>query len=102
MAKLLLERGLLVRALVRTLDERAEALRDFGTEIAAGDFGNYQSFLAALEGVESAYFCYPVAVGVAEAAGFFAGTGREQGLKRIVDLSLATTSVDSPSPQGRA
>src|SRR5580704_4227048 len=101
-AKLLLERGLPVRALVRTLDDRAEALRELGAEIAVGDFGNYQSLLAALEGVESAYFCYPVGAGIAEAAGFFAGAGRQQGLKRIVDLSLATTRVDSPSPQGRA
>jgi NAD(P)H dehydrogenase (quinone) len=44
----------------------------------------------------------PVAAGISEAAGFFAAAGREQGLKRIVDLSLATTRVDSPSPQGRA
>ena len=101
-AKLLLERGLKVRALVRTLDERADALRELGVEIVVGDFGNYRSLVAALDGVESAYFCYPVAAGIAEAAGFFAGAGREQGLKRIVDLSLATTRVDSPSPQGRA
>src|SRR5271154_1609979 len=101
-AKVLLERGLPVRALVRTLDERAEALRELGLEIVVGDFGNYRSLIAALDGVESAYFCYPVGAGIAEAAGFFAGAGREQGLKRIVDLSLATTRVDSPSPQGRA
>jgi NAD(P)H dehydrogenase (quinone) len=101
-AKVLVERGLSVRALVRTLDERAEALRELGLEIVLGDFGNYRSLVAALDGVESAYFCYPVAAGVTEAAGFFAGAGREQGLKRIVDLSLATTRVDSPSQQGRA
>jgi NAD(P)H dehydrogenase (quinone) len=101
-AKVLLEHGLSVRALVRTLDERAEALRKLGLEIVVGDFGNYRSLVAALDGVESAYFCYPVAAGIAEAAGFFAGAGREQGLKRIVDLSLAATGVDSPSPQGRA
>jgi NAD(P)H dehydrogenase (quinone) len=101
-ARVLLERGMPVRALVRTLDERAEALRELGLDIVVGDFGNYRSLVAALDGVESAYFCYPVAAGVAEAAGFFAGAGREQGLKRIVDLSLATTRVDSPSPQGRA
>lgn len=101
-ARHLLEYGLPVRALVHIWDERAEALRDLGAEIAVGDFGDYQSLLAALEGVESAYFCYPVAAGIAEAAGFFAGAGRKQGLKRIVDLSLATTRVDSPSPQGRA
>jgi NAD(P)H dehydrogenase (quinone) len=77
-AKVLVERGLPVRALVRTLDERAEALRELGLEIVSGDFGNYRSLVAALDGVESAYFCYPVAGGVAEAAGFFAGAGREQ------------------------
>jgi NAD(P)H dehydrogenase (quinone) len=101
-AKVLLDRGLPVRALVRALDERSEALRELGLEIVVGDFGNYRSLIAAFDGVESAYFCYPVGAGIAEAAGFFAGAGREQGLKRIVDLSLATTRVDSPSPQGRA
>lgn len=98
----LLKLGVPVRALVRNIDARAEALRDRGVQLAVGDYGNYASLIAALEGVESAYFCYPVAAGINEAAGFFAAAGREQGLKRIVDLSLATTRKDSPSPQGRA
>lgn len=101
-AKELLKRGYAVRTLVRTLDARSEILRELGAEVVVGDYSNYSSLLAALEGVELAYFCYPVAAGIAEAAGLFAGAGRQQGLKRIVDLSLATTAVDSPSPQGRA
>ncbi len=101
-AKELLRRGYSVRTLVRKLDARAEILRALGTEVVVGDYSNYGSLLAALEGIESAYFCYPVAAGIAEAAGLFAGAGRQQGLKRIVDLSLATTAVDSPSSQGRA
>ena len=101
-ATALLARGMPVRALVRTLDVRAEALRKLGLEIVVGDFGNYRSLVAALDGVESAYFCYPVAAGVAEAAGFLAGAGRDRSRKRVVDLSLATSRVDSPSPQGRA
>jgi NAD(P)H dehydrogenase (quinone) len=101
-AKALIERGLTVRALARSLDERAETLRNLGSEIVVGDFGDYRSLVAALDGVKSAYFCYPVGAGIVEAAGLFAGAGREQGLKRIVDLSLATTRVDSPTPQGRA
>ena len=98
----LLERGVPVRALVRTVDERATALEKQGVELAIGDYGNYASLQAALKGVEAAYFCYPVAAGINEAAGFFAGAGRSQGLQWIVDLSLATTRVNSPSPQGRA
>jgi NAD(P)H dehydrogenase (quinone) len=98
----LAEAGQPVRALVRTLDERAAALRELGAEVVVGDFADYPSLLAALEGVESAYFCYPVAPGIAEAAGLFATAGRERGLRRVVDLSLAATRPDHPSPQARA
>src|SRR5579863_8311634 len=47
-ATVLLERGMPVRALVRTLDERAEALCELGLEIVVGDFGNYRGLVAAL------------------------------------------------------
>ncbi|MDT7619947.1 MAG: hypothetical protein QOF99_848 [Pseudonocardiales bacterium] len=55
-----------------------------------------------MDGVGSAYFCHPVGAGIAEAAGLFAAAGREQGLRRIVDLSLAAADPGNPSPQGRA
>jgi len=96
------KKGLAVRAMVRTLDERATALSDMGAEVTVGDYADYGSLLGALHSIESAYFCYPVGAGIAEAAGLFATAGRKQGLKRIVDLSLAATRPDSPSPQGRA
>jgi NAD(P)H dehydrogenase (quinone) len=98
----LLERGLPVRALVRIIDERAEALRSLGAEVVLGDFMDYASLLAALRGVKSAYFCYPVTAGIAEAAGLFATAGRAQSLERIVDLSLGSTRPDAASPQVRA
>jgi NAD(P)H dehydrogenase (quinone) len=69
---------------------------------SSGDFTKYASVVDALEGVKSAYFCYPVAPGLTEAAGLFAAAGRKQGLQTIVDLSLAASRPDSPSPQGRA
>jgi NAD(P)H dehydrogenase (quinone) len=50
----LLKRGLPVRALVRRLDERSEALRAMGIQIAVGNFADYASLLSALEGVEAA------------------------------------------------
>ncbi|GAA3098030.1 NmrA family NAD(P)-binding protein [Pseudonocardia yunnanensis] len=98
----LLSRGLPVRAVVRRFDERSEELRGMGIEVVIGDFADYASILAALDGVEAAYFSYPVGAGIAEAAGFFAAAGRQQGLQRVVDLSLDAAFPDSPSPQGRA
>jgi NAD(P)H dehydrogenase (quinone) len=62
----------------------------------------YASLVEALDGVKSAYFCYPVAPGLTEAAGLFAAAGRKQGLQTVVDLSLAASRPDSRSPQGRA
>ena len=67
----LLKRGLPVRALVRRLDERSEALQAMGIQVVVGDFADYASLLAALEDVEAAYFSYPVGAGLTEAAGTF-------------------------------
>src|ERR1700733_15341651 len=69
-ATALLARGIPVRALVRTMDERVDTLRELGVEIVVGDFGNYRSLVAALDGAESAYFCSPVAAGVAGLPGY--------------------------------
>jgi NAD(P)H dehydrogenase (quinone) len=98
----LLNRGLRVRAMVRRLDERSENLRVMGIEVVVGDFAKYTSLLAALDGIEAAYFCYPVGAGLTEAAGLFAAAGCERGLRRVVDLSVDAAFPDSPSPQGRA
>jgi uncharacterized protein YbjT (DUF2867 family) len=98
----LLTRGLGVRALVRTQDERAERLASLGAHVVVGDFTDYDSLLGALDGVRAAYFCYPVGPGIAEAAGLFAGAARETGLPWLVDLSLAASNPRSLSPQGRA
>jgi uncharacterized protein YbjT (DUF2867 family) len=98
----LIQHGCSVRALVRSLDQRADVLKKMGAEVVVGDFMKYASIVAALDGVKSAYFCYPVAPGLTEAAGLFAAAGRKQGLQNVVDLSLASSRPDSPSPQGRA
>jgi len=97
-----IQRGRRVRALVRALDQRADTLKEMGAEIVVGDLTQYASIVAALDGVKSAYFCYPVAPGITEAAGLFAAAGRKQGLLTVVDLSLAAARPDNPSPQGRA
>jgi NAD(P)H dehydrogenase (quinone) len=101
-ARSLIARGLRVRALVRKMDGRADAIAAEGAELVIADYADYASLLRALDGVRHAYFCYPVGAGIAEAAGLFATAGKEQGLQRIVDLSLRSTSPDSATPQGRA
>jgi NAD(P)H dehydrogenase (quinone) len=101
-AQSLIAKGFRVRALVRKMDERAEAVAADGAELALGDYADYASLLRALDGVSSAYFCYPVGAGIAEAAGLFATAGKETGLRQIVDLSLRSTAPDSATPQGRA
>jgi len=98
----LLKRGIPVRALVHRIDERSEALRTMGIDVVVGDFTDYPSLLAVLEGVEAAYFSYPVGAGLTEAAGLFAAAGRERDLQLVVDLSLDAAFPESPSPQGRA
>jgi len=100
--KSLIQHGRSVRALVRSLDQRADVLKKMGAEVVVGDFMRYASVVGALDGVKSAYFCYPVAPGLTEAAGLFAAAGRKQGLQTVVDLSLAASRPDSASPQGRA
>jgi uncharacterized protein YbjT (DUF2867 family) len=55
--------GYRVRAMVRCLDERSESLEALGSEVAVGDYANFESLNHALAGVEAAYFVYPVATG---------------------------------------
>lgn len=98
----LLALGHRVRAMVRSLDDRSKALEVLGVELVVGDYTNFDSLNRALEGASAAYFVYPVAAGITEAAGLFAGAAKAQGVSRIVDLSLGSTSPTSLSAQLRA
>ena len=40
-----------------------------GIEVVIGDFADYTSLLAALNGIEAAYFCYPVGAGLTALTG---------------------------------
>lgn len=100
-AQLLRDRGLTVRAFTRTTDHRVAALKARGIEIATGDLHNRRSLMAALEDVEVAYFTYPAAPGVVDAAANFASAARAAGLKRLVVMSMGASQPDTPSPFGR-
>ena len=84
---LLLEQGLLVRALVHKLDSRSDELRQQGAEVVEGDLLNPASVQTAMRNVKRAYFTYPVVDGLLEAATIFAAAAREAGLELVVNNS---------------
>ena len=86
-ASLLLEQDIPVRALVHKLDSRSEDLRKQGAEVVEGDLLNPASVQAVMENVKRAYFTYPVADGLLEAAAIFADAARDAGLELVVNNS---------------
>ncbi|MFZ1015062.1 MAG: NmrA family NAD(P)-binding protein [Terracidiphilus sp.] len=99
-ANLLLERGLLVRAMVHKLDARPDELREKGAEVIAGDLLNPASVQAALKDVNRAYFTYPVADGLLEAATIFAVSARAAGVELVVNNSQFQGTPDDPAFRG--
>ena len=87
MVDYLLKEGFDVRAMVRTDDDRAQQLRDKGVEVVFGDLLSFRDVRTALDGVQRAYFNYPVGEGLVEAAVMFAQAAKEQNLELIVNMS---------------
>jgi len=96
-ASLLLEQGLLVRALVHKLDSRSDELRKQGAEVVEGDLLNPASVQAAMRNVKRAYFTYPVADGLLEAATIFAAAARDAGIELVVNNSQFQGTPDHPA-----
>ena len=97
----LLARGQSVRAFVRRADERAEELSELGADIAFGDLHNFKDVRAALDGVQRAYFTYPLAEGLLEATTIFVSAGKQTGLQSVVNMSQITARADHASPAAR-
>jgi NAD(P)H dehydrogenase (quinone) len=93
----LLKIGRHVRAYVRSDDERAEALRRRGVDIAVGDFTDIDDIRAAMEGIKSAYFLHPIAPGIISAAAYFAQAAEEAGVTAIVNMSQISARRESAS-----
>lgn len=85
--EILLDKGIPVRALVRTDDQRAEELRKLSAEVVIGDLLSLNDLRAALEGIETAYFVYPIAPGLIDATARFALAAQEAGVKSVVNMS---------------
>jgi len=96
-ATFLIQRGIAVRALVHKLDSRSDELHKQGAEVVQGDLLNPASVQAAMRNVKRAYFTYPVADGLLEAAIIFAAAARDAGLELIVNNSQFQGTPGDPA-----
>jgi uncharacterized protein YbjT (DUF2867 family) len=99
----LIAQGHNVRALTRTDDERADALRDKGASTVIGDLHDRSTLPAVVDGVSAVYFTYPIGPGVIPAAANLASVLVELGQRpHVVVMSMAVSSHNHPSLLGRA
>ena len=96
-ARQLLEKEHAVRVLAHRPDGRSEQLQKLGAEVVFGDFLDFDSVRAALNGVQRAYFCYPISPGLAQATAQFAQAAREAGVEVIVNMSQISARSDAKS-----
>src|SRR5215469_15192692 len=96
-ATTLLRQDIPVRAFVHKLDARSDELRRQGAEIIEGDLLNPASVQAAMKGVNRAFFTYPVADGLLEAATIFAAAARDVRLELVVNNSQFQGTPGDPA-----
>lgn len=102
--ELLLKQGKEVRAMVRTEDERAQALRALGAEVVVGNLLDLDSMHRAIDGVETMYFGLSVSDTYLAATVNTAAVAKHHGVKAFINMSQMTVSQMSitettPSPQ---
>jgi NAD(P)H dehydrogenase (quinone) len=93
--------GLKVRAFVHSVDERAKALADLGAEIVEGDLVDINTVRPAMEGVDAAYFVWPVQPGLIHATVNFAQAAKEAGVGTVINLSQRSANRWSTSDSCR-
>ncbi len=98
-AEFLRGREIPVRLLVRS---ESVAPPNDADAVVVGDLHDRGSLIPALDGVGAAYFTYPVAAGIVDAAANFASAARETALPHLVVMSMAAASPTSPSKLGRS
>lgn len=101
LTQLLLDRGHQVRALAHRADERSERLAGAGARVVVGDLLDLAAVRAAVDGVDGAYFSYPIAPGLLEATTIFAQAAAEAGVGIIVNMSQKPARPDAGSNASR-
>lgn len=99
--EVLIEHGFEVRALVHAADHRSARLSARGAEIRIGDLLDLDDARSALEGVDAAYFVYPIAPGLIQATAYFAQAAKEAGVDSIVNMSQISARRESTSHAAR-
>jgi len=97
----LLEAGRSVRAFVHREDERSDRLRGLGAELLVGDLLDFDVVRSALDGVQRAYFVYPIRPGLVQATAQFAQASIEAGVDAIVNMSQVSARSDASSHSAR-
>src|SRR5499425_2624772 len=100
-ARQLLEKEHAVRVLAHRPDGRSEQLQKLGAEVVFGDFLDFDSVRAALNGVQRAYFCYPINPGIVQATAQFAQAAKEAGVEVIINMSQKSARSDATSNAAR-
>jgi NAD(P)H dehydrogenase (quinone) len=90
-----------VRVLAHRADDRSKQLRELGAEVVLGDFLDFDAIRAALQGVQHAYFCYPISPGIVQASAQFAQAAKEAGVEVIVNMSQKSARSDAKSVAAR-
>jgi uncharacterized protein YbjT (DUF2867 family) len=93
----LIQAGAKVRAFTHQADERSEALRNLGAEIVVGNLLDFEAVRAALEGIQGAYFVFPIQPGILQATAYFAQAAKETNLKTVVNMSQISARREAKS-----
>ena len=90
--ELLLQQGKAVRAMVRTEDQRAQALRNMGAEVVVGDLLDLDSMHRVIAGCETMYFGMSVSDAYLEATVNVAAVAKHYGMRAFINMSQMTLS----------
>jgi uncharacterized protein YbjT (DUF2867 family) len=91
-AELLLKQGKAVRAMVRSEDERAQALRDMGADVVVGNLLDLDSMHRVIAGCEAMYFGMSVSDDYLAATVNAAAVAKHHGIEAFINMSQMTLS----------
>lgn len=92
LTEMLVDRGLKVRAFVRTDDNRADALRQKGADVVVGDLLDLDAVHRAVEGCDRIYFGMSIASTYLEAAANMTAVAKHHGVEAFVNISQMTVA----------